>query len=90
MVAFGRLAEVISEYVHVSSQLYVESKLRTDSWEDNGIKRYWTKIVVLNLVLVSRNEGHYRGTDLKQEPRDFTSPYGFIPEGEITPNEIPF
>jgi len=90
LVAFGRLAEIVSEYVHVGAHLYIEGKLRTDSWEDKGLKRYWTKIVVLNLVLLSRNESHPPGAEMMQDVRDLASPYAFIPEGEITPEEIPF
>lgn len=90
LVAFGRIAEIISEYVHVGAQLYVEGKLRTDSWEDNGIKRYWTKIIVLNVVLLSRNEPHTARQERRQDANDFPSPYAYIPESEITPDEIPF
>lgn len=52
LVGFGRTAEIISEYVHVGTQLYIEGKLRTESWDDPqaGVKRYRTKVIVLNVV----------------------------------------
>lgn len=90
LVAFGRLAEIVAEYVHVGAPLYVEGKLRTDSWDDNGVKRYWTKIVVLNVVLLSRNEHRSSRGEYRRDADEFTSSYAHIPEGEITADEIPF
>lgn len=92
LVAFGRIAEIVAEYVHVGAQLYVEGKLRTDSWDDTnaGVKRFWTKIVVLNLVLLSRNEPQIHREDRRQAASDSTSPYAYISESEITADEIPF
>jgi single-strand DNA-binding protein len=92
LVAFGRIAEIISEYVHVGTQLYVEGKLRTESWDDPkaGVKRYRTKVIVLNVVLLSRNERHSSRETYQEEDRGFSSPYAHIPESEISPDEIPF
>jgi single-strand DNA-binding protein len=43
LVAFGRVAEIIGEYVKKGSQLYVEGKLKTRNWEDKeGAKKYIT------------------------------------------------
>jgi single-strand DNA-binding protein len=40
--AFGRLAEVIGEYLHKGSRVYLEGRKRTESWDDKqtGGKRY--------------------------------------------------
>lgn len=47
LVAFRKLAEIISQYVHKGSQLYVEGKLQTREWQDQqGQKRYTTEIVI--------------------------------------------
>ncbi|WP_373332033.1 single-stranded DNA-binding protein [Thiopseudomonas alkaliphila] len=46
IVFFGRLAEVVGQYVRKGSKLYVEGKLQTREWEKDGIKRYTTEIVV--------------------------------------------
>ena len=92
LVGFGRIAEIISEYVHVGTQLYIEGKLRTESWDDPnaGVKRYRTKVVVLNVVLLSRNEQRGSRHTYQEEDRDFSSPYAHIPESEISAQEIPF
>ena len=92
LVAFGRIAEIVAEYVDVGAQLYIEGKLRTDSWDDTnaGVKRYWTKIVVLNVVLLSRSEQRPSREQYRKDSGEFTSPYGYISEGEISASEIPF
>ncbi len=46
MVLFGKLAEVAGEYLRKGAQVYIEGQLRTRSWEDNGITRYVTEILV--------------------------------------------
>lgn len=46
VVFFGRIAEVVGEYVAKGSKLYVEGRLQTREWEKDGIKRYTTEIVV--------------------------------------------
>jgi single-strand DNA-binding protein len=54
--AFGRLAEVMGEYLKKGSKCYVEGKLRTDEYEKDGIKRYSTKILASEMTMLdSRN-----------------------------------
>jgi len=46
IVAWRGLAEVAQKYVHKGTQVYIEGKLRSRSWDDqNGVKRYTTEIV---------------------------------------------
>lgn len=45
-VATNRTAEVIEKYVKKGDQLYVEGKLKTRSWEKEGVKQYATFIQV--------------------------------------------
>ena len=58
LVAFGRTAEIIRDYVKKGSKLYVEGKLQTRNWDDkeSGQKRYKTEIVVFDLSLLSARE----------------------------------
>lgn len=52
--AFGKLAEIIGEYVKKGSLIYVGGRLRTEEWEDkDGIKRSTTKIIVDQMRLLS-------------------------------------
>jgi single-strand DNA-binding protein len=45
IVAFGKLAETTAEYLSRGSLALVEGRLRTRSWEQEGIKRYRTEII---------------------------------------------
>lgn len=50
--AFGRLAEIMGEYLKKGSKCYVEGKLRTDEYEKDGIKRYSTKIIANEMTML--------------------------------------
>ncbi len=46
VVAFGKAAENISEYMGKGNLIMVEGHLKTSSWEKDGERRYRTQIVV--------------------------------------------
>lgn len=63
LVAWRGLAEIVEKYVKRGSQLYVEGRLRTRSYDDaNGVKRYTTEIVVDVMKLLGRREGEGQST----------------------------
>ncbi len=51
LVAYGRQAEVIQQYLKKGSKAYFEGKLRTREWEKEGVKRYSTEIIVSDLTM---------------------------------------
>jgi single-strand DNA-binding protein len=60
IVLWQRLAEIAGEYLKKGSKVYIEGRLRTDSWDDreSGQKKYRTEIVGTDLVLLGgRGEG---------------------------------
>jgi single-strand DNA-binding protein len=57
LVAFGKQAELIGQYVRKGGSLYVEGRLQTRSWEKDGEKRYRTEIVVENFQFGPRATG---------------------------------
>lgn len=59
LVFFNRLAEIVEQYVKKGSKLYVEGRLQTRSWEQDGVKRYTTEIVVRDMqMLDSKSAGN--------------------------------
>ncbi len=58
IVAWRKLAEIVGEYLKKGSQVYVEGRLRTRTWEDqNGMKRTSTEIVADSMQMLGRREG---------------------------------
>jgi single-strand DNA-binding protein len=53
VVAFGKLAENMGQYLRKGRQVFVEGKLQTRQWDDrDGNKRYTTEVVALNVVFL--------------------------------------
>lgn len=56
--AFGRLAEIMGEYLKKGSQVYIEGQIRTDKWQDReGNDRYTTKIVAREMQMLGGRGG---------------------------------
>lgn len=69
IVFFNRLAEIVGEYLHKGSKIYVEGSLRTRKWQDkNGIERHTTEIIANEMhILDSRSGSGVHGHDHKDE-----------------------
>jgi single-strand DNA-binding protein len=57
--AYGRVAEIIGEYCKKGRPLFVEGRLKLDTWDDkaSGQKRSKTKVVVENIQLLGGRDG---------------------------------
>ena len=94
VVAWRGLAEIIEKYVKKGSQLYIEGKLRTRSWNDKeGNKRYTTEIVADNLVLLGRKENATTNAAPSNEMNAHSTGSSIQPPpaGEMNPaDDLPF
>ncbi len=55
IVVWRGLADVVERFVKKGTQIYIEGRIRTRSWEDqSGVKRYTTEIIADNLQLLGR------------------------------------
>ena len=62
VIFFNRLAEIVEQYIKKGSKLYIEGRLQTRSWEQDGVKRYTTEIVASEMqMLDSRGGGGSQG-----------------------------
>ncbi|MEN9464226.1 MAG: hypothetical protein RL217_407 [Pseudomonadota bacterium] len=52
LVVYGRLAEIVQQYLKKGSKAYFEGRLKTREWEKDGIKRYTTEIVATDMVML--------------------------------------
>jgi single-strand DNA-binding protein len=57
VVLWRGLAEIAQKYLHKGDMVYVEGKLRTRSWEKEGITRYTTEIVADNMTMLGSRSG---------------------------------
>ena len=46
VVVFGKLVDIVESYLTKGSKVYLEGKLETRSWEQDGVKKYTTEIVM--------------------------------------------
>jgi single-strand DNA-binding protein len=93
LVVFQRKAEVVRDYVHKGSKILVEGKLHTEHWEDKetGEPRSKTKIVVLDLTLLTAAHLQHQGIGYKKEAETAFPAYaGQFAGQELTSAEIPF
>lgn len=58
IVCWGKTAEVVERFVHKGSQLYIQGKMRTRTYEKDGQTRYTFEIECETLQLLDRrNDG---------------------------------
>lgn len=79
IVVWRNTADVVEKYVKKGTQVYIEGRLRSRSWDDqNGNKRYVTEIVADTLQLLGRRpEGQQQGYQqggYQQQPQPYQQP----------------
>lgn len=93
VVAFGRQAEVIGQYMKKGRPMYIEGRIQTRSWEAEGQKKYRTEVIIENFQFGS---GGGQGgpaadrDDFAQKAPEDTSSEIQYPDEEINPEDIPF
>lgn len=65
IVLWRGLAEIAAKYLHKGDMIYVEGKLRTRSWEKEGVTRYTTEIVGDNMTMLSTKRDGGSGSEYK-------------------------
>lgn len=90
VVVFGRQADTVSQYLKKGSSVYVEGRMQTRSWEQNGEKKYRTEVVADSVQFGPRSSG---GASRKSEATDEPAPASSgidYPKDDINPDDIPF
>jgi len=92
VVFFGRLAEIVSQYLHKGSQIYVEGRLQTRKWQgQDGQDRYTTEVVASDMQMLGGRQGSGGGggdfPPAPQEPAAAPAPAGNLDEPD---DDIPF
>jgi single-strand DNA-binding protein len=58
VTVFGRLSDVVEQWVHKGDRLYVEGRIEySQTQDDQGGTRYWTDVVVNEMVMLGSGTG---------------------------------
>ena len=57
VVFFNRLAEVVRDYVKKGTKIYLEGRLQTRSYEQDGVQKYSTEIVANEMQMLDSKNG---------------------------------
>jgi single-strand DNA-binding protein len=101
LVAFQRTAEIVRDYVKKGSQIFVEGKIQTRSWDDKetNVKKYRTEILVNELSLLggrgagegAGSSGGYSSSRASSSASSGASaPAPDYADQQITDDDIPF
>ena len=52
--AWGRLGEICKSYLHKASLVFIEGRLQTDRYEQQGEMRYFTKVIASAMQMLDR------------------------------------
>ena len=69
IVAFGKLAEVIGQWIKKGSQVFISGRLASRKWQDqNGQDRYTTEIVAENVQMLGGRSDNRQSAPPAQAP----------------------
>lgn len=70
LVFWGKLAEIVGEYVTKGKEIYVSGRMQTRQYEKDGVTRYATDIVCDRMQMLSAKGEHNtpKGASQHEEP----------------------
>lgn len=87
IVAWGKTAELCKEYLHKGSQVYIEGKLQTRSYQDkDGVTKYTTEVVVNQVQFLGKKEG---GGGRAPHPAESQGGRNQAPAGSMDEEDVP-
>lgn len=94
IVVFGRQAENVAQYMRKGSQVMVEGRMQTRSWDDaaTGTKKYRTEVVADRVQFGSNSGGAKSASNNspKDNPKEEQLDTIEYPEEDINTEDIPF
>jgi single-strand DNA-binding protein len=97
VVAWGKVAENVKEYLVKGQKVYVEGRLENSSWEDKeGVKRYKTEVVAREVLFLEKPRGveepdRPSGRRNRSDPRDMAGHADLVGDDEdLGTSDIPF
>jgi single-strand DNA-binding protein len=77
-------SENLSSYLTKGKQIWIEGRLQTRQWDDNGTTRYVTEVVVSDVILLGGG-----GKDQGQPPAQANGAAAAVPRGKQTERVAP-
>lgn len=56
IVAWNRLAELCEKWLRKGSRVYIEGRLQTRRWEEDGRDRLVTEVIAIDMIVLDRRE----------------------------------
>ncbi len=81
---FGKLVEVVEKYLKKGAKVYIEGKMKTRSWEQDGVKRYATEIHASEMQMLDSKH------DVAPSKRDNPPAQQSAPDNDNFDDDIPF
>lgn len=90
VVAFGRLGEICGEYLNKGKQVYIEGRLQTRSWDQDGVTRYTTEIVASEMQMLGTKSQDGGGSYSREGSSSSGSGSQQPPTPDTIDDDIPF
>ena len=95
VVAWARLAELVSQYLTKGRLVYVEGRMQTRQWDDKeGQRRYTTEVVAQDIQFLDRGDSpgvDQQSSQSGQSANASGAPSGgAAPTDGVDPNDLPF
>jgi single-strand DNA-binding protein len=88
---WGRLAEIAAKYLHKGEMVYIEGKLRTRSWEKDGVTRYTTEVIGESMnMLTPKGSGSNANTSNQDYAGQPKAQYDSKGTPESATDDLPF
>jgi single-strand DNA-binding protein len=89
ITVFGKQAETAAEFLRRGQLALIEGRLRTSSWESEGVKRYRTEIVAERIQFGPKRQGEANDTDNGAMSADISDPASREADQHMD-DEVPF
>lgn len=90
IVFFGKLAETVNQYTAKGKQLYVEGRIKTESWEKDGVKKYATKIYGDKIVFIGAAQEGGQSQGQSRPQSNSNDAYDTNMDASFSADDIPF
>ncbi len=90
IVVWGNLAEIANKYLKKGAPLYIEGRIKTRSYEDQGMKKYITEIRADNFIMLGGNRRDEEGDFGQQHNQSQTPTTAELPPIPAPDDDLPF